>query len=85
MSKDDIRLRLLEVLIPAATRYSITNPNEIIATCRILEDYVVHSANDDEGLSDSSGRNKPGRPRKGQAEVDVPAFLDPALMVDKSN
>lgn len=76
MSKDEIRLRILEVILPTASRYGIDNPDGIVNTCRVFENYVVDSQAGEDS-PDSPGKRKPGRPRKGQADDDVPAFLDP--------
>jgi hypothetical protein len=64
MDKAEIRLRIVEVLVPQATRFSIEQPEYIIKTCRQLESYVLDLI-DDESQPDSSPKRKPGRPAKG--------------------
>ena len=42
MSEPDVRLELLKVLIPIASRHGLTN-GEIVSTCTQLEKYVLGS------------------------------------------
>ena len=75
MDKSALRLELLKVLIPQATRVGIIEPEHTIESCRKLERYVL-DCDQDENLSDSSPKRKPGRPKR-TTENDVPGFLDP--------
>lgn len=75
MNDVEVRLRIIEVILPTASRYGMDNPEQIVTTCRTFENYVLQSQADE--TPDSSGKRKPGRPRKGQGDNDVPAFLDP--------
>jgi hypothetical protein len=72
MDDCEIRLRLLEVLIPQATRVAIIEPEYILKTCRILENYVIGSQQLEKGDEPESPpdflRDQPkrrtGRPKK---------------------
>ena len=75
MNPAEIRLKVLEMTIPTASRYGIDHPELIVDKCRIFENYVLESQTDE--VSDSSSKRKPGRPRKEKTENDVPDFLDP--------
>lgn len=76
MDNIEVRLRIVEVILPTASRYGMDHPDQIVDTCRAFEKYVLES-HADEVSPDSSIKRKPGRPRKGQSDNDVPAFLDP--------
>lgn len=75
MQKAEVRLELLKILVPQATRVGISEPKYMIESCRSLEQYVL-DCNEDEKLSDSSPKRKPGRPKR-TTEDEVPGFLDP--------
>lgn len=79
-----VRLEILKVLLPAAARQSITEPENLIATARALENYVLESAPQGEATPDSPARRGPGRPRKEKPDTPMPEFMTPP-MVDKSN
>jgi len=64
MDKAEIRLRIVEVLVPQATRVGIEQPEYVIKACTQLEKYVL-DLNDDEKQPDSSPKGKMRRPAKG--------------------
>lgn len=85
MQAEYVRLEILKVLIPAATRNALSDqPEKIVETARTLEKYVLESPQAGEVSPDSPNRRILTRPRKEKAEDGTPAFLTP-LMVDKSN
>lgn len=79
MDKAAVRLELLKLLIPQASRVGLTTPEHTIDICKKFEDYVSSSS---EEVPASRASGKPGRPAKG-TDAKVPAFLDPA-QADKS-
>lgn len=79
-----VRLELLKVLLPAAARHSIVDPQKLVEVSRTLENYVLESAPQAEVSPDFAGKRPPGRPRKEKPEPETPAFMTPP-MVDKSN
>jgi len=83
MERDAIRLEILKVLVPAASRLSLMG-DEIVESARKLESYVVDSAPNGEEEPDSSNRGLLTLPRKDKPSETVPDFLTPPL-VDKSN
>ena len=84
LEADHARLEILKVLIPAASRHGISEPERIIETARALEQYVLESPQIGEVTPDSPSRRGPGRPRKEKHDPSTPEFLTPP-MVDKSN
>lgn len=70
-----IRLELLKLVVPQASRVGLSEPENIISTCSALEKYVIGSQQV-EGTPDSTTR-RPGRPRKEKPSSEVPGFLDP--------
>lgn len=62
-SNTEIRLKILSMVIPQATRVSIQEPEYIIDTCKKLENYVLESKNGEKS-SDSPPKRKPGRPKR---------------------
>lgn len=80
----DVRLRILAVLIPVASRHGITDPASLIETAGALEKYVVGSAASDVTTPDTSNRGTLKLPRKEKQTAAPPEFLTPP-MVDKSN
>ena len=76
MQADEVRLRLMEVLIPAASKHALFgDTSAIIGTCTQLEKYVL-------GLI-PVGKEPTPAPRKTLSrparttESQVPGFLDP--------
>jgi hypothetical protein len=63
MDKAQIRLTLLSMVLPQASRVSITDPKLIIETCTELEKYVLDSEKG-ENLPDSPTKRAPGRPKR---------------------
>jgi hypothetical protein len=75
MDDREIRLRILEAVMPQATRVGLSDPPMMIKTCTMFEQYVL-DFKEGEKLSDSPPKRKTGRPAKG-TENDLPSFLDP--------
>lgn len=75
MDDREIRLRILEAVLPQATRVSLNDPPVVLKACTIFEEYVL-DLKKGENLPDSPSKRKPGRPAKGTAN-DLPSFLDP--------
>lgn len=63
MDKVQVRLALLGMVVPQASRVSITDPTTIIETCTTLEKYVLDSIKG-ENLPDSPTKRAPGRPKR---------------------
>lgn len=63
MDKSDVRLALLAMVVPQASRVSITDPETLIKTCTTLEEYVLDSKKG-EKLPDSPTKRAPGRPKR---------------------
>lgn len=74
MDDREIRLRIVEVVVPQATRHAIEK-SQIVDICTQLENYVLGLMHGEE-LPDSPPR-KTSRPRKEKPPTDLPAFLDP--------
>lgn len=66
MDKQEIRLRLMEQMIPKASQLGIMRPEILIDSCSQLEKYVIGSEVGEDSLT-SQARKKRG-PRKGKAE-----------------
>ena len=64
MQVHEVRLELLKVLLPIASRHSIIEPQKLVETARTLENYVLESEPPAEVTPDSAGKRGPGRPRK---------------------
>ena len=58
-----LRLELLKLMIPQASRVGISEPTHIIKSCLQFEEYVLGSDTKDE-LPDSSPKRKGGRPKR---------------------
>lgn len=84
LNRSEVRLRILGMLIPAASRHGISNPEELIKSATALENYVVASDQPDVTSPDTSNRQTLTRPRKEKPMVTTPDFLTPPT-VDKSN
>jgi hypothetical protein len=75
----EIRLRILEVVIPQATRVGLGEPDNIVTVCTHLEKYVLDFAQIGEKLSDSPTKRPPGRPsNKGTTNHEMNGNLGPA-------
>lgn len=75
MDDCEVRLRIVEAVVPQATRYSFEQ-NRVVEICAHFEKYVLGLQQGEE-LPDSPTR-KISRPRKDKSSTDLPAFLDPA-------
>jgi hypothetical protein len=64
MDKAEVRLRIVEVLVPQATRVGIEQPEYLIKACTQLEKYVL-DLKEDESQPDSSPAKKTNRPARG--------------------
>ena len=84
LNRYEVRLRILNMLIPAASRHGISEPEQIIKSATALENYVVESAPLDVVTPDTPNRPTLTRPRKEKPTVATPDFLTPPP-VDKSN
>lgn len=92
----EVRMRLIEALIPAASRHGITDPSSIVESARVMEKYVladssckdedpvVSSASNDGGPPDPSNKKTLSLPRKDKSGKGLPDFLTPPV-VDKSD
>lgn len=83
LNRSEVRLRLLGMLIPVASRHGISEPDHLIQTATTLEKYVVESSQPDVISPDTSNRQTLTRPRKEKPVVATPDFLTPPT-VDKS-
>lgn len=63
MDKAQARLAILGVVVPQASRVSITDPKVLIETCRTLEEYVLDS-DKGENLPESPPKRVAGRPKR---------------------
>jgi hypothetical protein len=81
----EVRLRIVEALIPVASRHGITEIEEIVSRATALEKYVVGSEPSTDAVTpDASNKRTLKLPRKDKPADTAPAFLTPP-MVDKSN
>lgn len=83
LNRSEVRLRILGMLIPAASRHGISEPDQIIKSATTLENYVVESAPLDVVTPDTSNRKTLTRPRMEKPLVATPEFMTPPT-VDKS-
>ena len=83
LNRTEVRLRILGMLIPAASRHGISEPEQIIKSATALENYVVESAPLDVVTPDTSNRKTLTRPRMEKPLVATPEFMTPPT-VDKS-
>lgn len=77
MQPAEVRIELLKLLVPSASKVGITEPERIIDSCRKLESYVLESAPNGEEQPDSPTRGTLRLPRKGKQNEATPAFLTP--------
>jgi len=74
----EIRLRILEAVLPQATRVALGEPDHIVTVCTHLEKYVLDSQSTGEKLSDSPPKRPPGRPSiKGTTNHEANGNLGP--------
>lgn len=65
VERNEIRLRIIEAVLPTATRNGFSDPSKIVEICTQLESYVVLSEPDKVGnSSDPQTSRKTGRSRK---------------------
>ena len=79
-----VRLELLKVLLPMASRHGISNPDEIVKTATRLSEFVLESPQQVGGSPDPTNKRTLKLPRKEKPADATPDFLTPP-MVDKSN
>lgn len=77
MRKQDIRIKVLEIVVPTATRVGINKPENIIEICSHFEKYVIGSPESEE-KSASQPQTRKKRSSKKATEEPTPSFLDPA-------
>lgn len=68
MDDSEVRLRIIEQMIPKASQVGITNPQVIIDACSQFEKYVIGSDVSEDSLTSTTRRRR--SPRKGKAEND---------------
>lgn len=77
MDKCEIRLRILEVLVPRCAQSGITQPSFIIDACTQLEKYVLRSEQGEEQSSSPPVKRR-GRPPKETTMTEPSQSSDPA-------
>ena len=76
MQADEVRLRLMEVLIPAASKHGVFGETQlVINTCTQLEKYVLGLPPAEE-VPTPATRKTLSRPVR-TTETQIPGFLDP--------
>lgn len=76
----ETRLRIVEAVLPHATRVALGEPEHIVKVCTQLEKYVLDSATTGENLSDSPPKRPPGRPSiKGTTSHEVNGSNGPTI------
>lgn len=75
MQRDELRLELLKLVVPQATRVSLSEPEYIVKACTHLEQYVL-DFNEGEKLPDSPPKRTPSRPKR-TTENDAIGSTDP--------
>lgn len=63
-----VRLELLKVLLPAASRAGLTDPREIVQSAGTLEKYVLGLSQPGEKTPDSPTSQQSGKAPKGKAQ-----------------
>lgn len=78
-NNEEIRLRIVEAVLPNATRHGFSDPDKVVEICSRLENYVVSSKPKDSGnLSDPQPSRRKSRPPKETTEtVDTSKSVDP--------
>ena len=79
-----VRLEILKVLLPMASRHGISDPDEIVKTATRLSEFVLESPQPVGESPDSTNKRTLKLPRKEKPADATPDFLTPP-MVDKSN
>lgn len=83
LERISIRLEILKILVPAASRHGLTT-EETVGISRTLENYVVESAPNGGDQPDPPTRDTLSLPRKDKQDDPIPAFMTPP-QVDKSS
>jgi hypothetical protein len=73
----DVRMRIIEALIPVASRHGITEIDQIVERATLLENYVLASESADAATPDASNKRTLKLPRKDKIADAPPAFLTP--------
>lgn len=69
MDKSEIRLRIVEVMVPQATRVGVLEPEYIVKSCSQLEEYVLGVKETGEE-SDSPTTRKRRKPKGTTSETE---------------
>lgn len=79
MDNREIRLRIVEAVLPTASRNGLSDPDRLVDICSRLEKYVVSlESKSQEELSDLETKRRKGRPPKGTTETVTPGnSVDP--------
>lgn len=79
-----VRLEIIKVLLPSASRHGISEPEQIIKIATQLADFVLESATQGAASPDAPDKRTLKLPRKEKPADATPAFMTPPP-VDKSN
>lgn len=79
-----VRLEILKVLLPMASRHGISEPDQIIKTATALSQFVLESTQQGAEPPDVPDKRTLKLPRKEKPAETTPDFLTPPP-VDKSN
>lgn len=79
-----VRLEILKVLLPMASRHGISDPEEIVKTATRLTAFVLESPQQGAASPDAPDKRTLKLPRKEKPAETTPDFLTPPP-VDKSN
>lgn len=77
MREQDIRLKILEIVLPVSTRVGINRPESVVEICSQFEKYVIGFPKSEE-KSASQPQTRQKRSSKKTTEEPTPSFLDPA-------
>lgn len=77
MLDQEIRIKVLGIVLPTATRVGINKPENIIEICSHFEKYVIGFQKTEE-QSASKPQTRQKRSLKKATEEPTPSFLDPA-------
>lgn len=82
-NNEEIRLRIVEAVLPNASRHGFSDPNKVVEICSRLENYVVSSEPRNSGkLSDPQPSRRKSRPR---SEKETTETADTGKSVDPTN
>lgn len=68
LNENEIRLRIVEAVIPQATRVGLVDPEAMLDTCSKIEKYVLDLDSKGEESLDSPTRRRGRKPRKGTTD-----------------